>query len=112
MVLGACVGGLAGYGGGLLDETLSRLSDFILVLPAIYVVLALRSVMPLVLSPREVFLLLVGIFGLIGWPVVARGVRGIVASEREREYIAAGRALGASPVWRPAGKPAPGTRGH
>ena len=98
MIIGACVGGIAGYAGGLLDETLSRLSDFILVLPAIYVVLALRSVMPLVLSPRDVFLLLVGIFGLIGWPIVARGVRGIVASEREREYIAAGRALGASPV--------------
>jgi len=112
MIIGACVGGIAGYAGGLLDETLSRLSDFILVLPAIYVVLALRSVMPLVLSPRDVFLLLVGIFGLIGWPIVARGVRGIVASEREREYIAAGRALGASPVRLLAVHLLPATRGY
>lgn len=98
MLFGAAIGGIAGYAGGAVDETLSRLSDFVLVLPAIYVVLALRAVMPLVLQPREVFLLLVGIFALVGWPIVARGVRGIVASEREREYVTAGRALGAGPL--------------
>jgi peptide/nickel transport system permease protein len=98
IIIGTLVGGVAGYAGGVADEVLSRLSDFILVLPAIYVVLTLRAVMPLVLPPREVFLLLVGIFGLVGWPIVARGVRGIVASEREREYVTAGRALGAGPV--------------
>jgi peptide/nickel transport system permease protein len=98
MLFGAAIGGVAGYAGGTVDELLSRLSDFVLVLPAIYVVLALRAVMPLVLPPRDVFALLVGIFALVGWPVVARGVRGIIASEREREYVIAGRALGAGPV--------------
>ena len=98
MLLGAAIGGVAGYAGGAVDELLSRLSDFVLVLPAIYVVLALRAVMPLVLPPRDVFVLLAGIFALVGWPVVARGVRGIIASEREREYVTAGRAAGAGPV--------------
>ena len=98
MILGAAIGGIAGYAGGAVDEVLSRLSDFVLVLPAIYVVLALRAVMPLVLPAGQVFLLLVGIFALVGWPVVARGVRGIIASEREREYVTAGRAAGASPL--------------
>lgn len=98
MLLGAIVGGIAGYAGGTIDELLSRFSDFVLVLPAIYVVLALRAVMPLVLPARTVFLLLAGIFALVGWPVVARGVRGIIASERERDYVTAGRALGAGPV--------------
>ena len=98
MLFGAAIGGVAGYAGGAVDELLSRLSDFVLVLPAIYVVLALRAVMPLVLPPRDVFVLLAGIFALVGWPVVARGVRGIVASEREREYVTAGRAAGAGPV--------------
>jgi ABC-type dipeptide/oligopeptide/nickel transport system permease subunit len=32
---------------------------------------------------------------VFGWPLVAKGVRGIVASEREREYVHAARALGA-----------------
>ena len=46
------IGGVAGYAGGAIDELLSRLSDFVLVLPATYVVLALRAVMPLVLPAR------------------------------------------------------------
>ncbi len=98
MIFGAALGGIAGYAGGTLDELLSRLSDFVLVLPATYVVLALRAVMPLVLPAQTVFLLLAGIFALVGWPVVARGVRGIIASEREQEYVAAGRAAGAGPL--------------
>jgi peptide/nickel transport system permease protein len=82
VLFGAAIGGIAGYAGGAVDELLSRFSDFVLVLPAIYVVLALRAVMPLVLPPGQVFTLLAGIFALVGWPVVARGVRGIIASER------------------------------
>jgi len=71
-----------------------------------------RNVRPLVLPPRDVFLLLVGIFGLVGWPIVARGVRGIVASEREREYVTAGRALGAGPLRLLAVHLLPATRGY
>ena len=93
VVSGAFVGAAAGYAGGVPDEVISRLSDFVLVLPATYVVLAL------VLPPATVFVLLVAIFALVGWPIVARGVRAIVASERERDYVQAGRAIGAGP-WR------------
>jgi len=99
LLLGAFVGGIAGYAGGAVDDVLSRFTDFVLVLPAIYVALALRAVMPLILPPATVFVLLGTIFALLGWPIVARGVRAIVASERERDYAVAGRALGAGP-WR------------
>jgi len=95
-LLGALVGGIAGYASGWLDAVLARLSEFVLVLPAIYVALALRAVMPLVLAASTVFTLLLAIFALLGWPMVARGVRAIVASEREREYVIAARAAGAS----------------
>jgi peptide/nickel transport system permease protein len=97
LLVGAIVGSIAGYAGGLIDEMLSRLTDFVLVLPAMYVALALRAVMPLVLPPATVFLLLTAIFALLGWPIVARGVRAIVASESGRDYVAAGIALGARP---------------
>ena len=99
LLLGALVGGVAGYAGGVVDDLLSRLTDFVLVLPAIYVALALRAVMPLILPPATVFVLLGTIFALLGWPIVARGVRAIVASEREHDYAVAGLALGAGP-WR------------
>jgi len=96
--IGALVGGVAGSAGGRLDSVLSRLSEFVVVLPAIYVTLALRAVMPLVLPASTTFMLLLAIFALLGWPMVARGVRAIVASEREREYVLAARAAGASPA--------------
>ena len=55
--------------------------------------------MPLLLSSTQVFLMLAGIFILLGWPIVARGVRAIVITERERDYVVSARAAGASP-WR------------
>ena len=95
IVLGTLVGAAAGYAGGVVDAGLMWLAEFVIVLPAIYVVLAVRAALPLVLPGWAVFLLMSGIFGLVGWPWVARGVRGIVASERTREYAAAARSLGA-----------------
>jgi peptide/nickel transport system permease protein len=96
LVLGASVGGLAGYTGGPADDVLMRASDFVLVLPAMYVALALRSVLPLVLAPRDIFLILAGIFAIVGAPFFARGVRAIVRSERRQDYAVAATSLGAS----------------
>ncbi len=95
LLLGAFVGGVAGYGGGLMDDVLMRAADFVIVLPAMYVALALRSAMKLVLSPFEVFALLAGIFAVVGAPFVARGVRGIVRSEKRLDYVVAASSLGA-----------------
>jgi peptide/nickel transport system permease protein len=93
--LGALAGGIAGYAGGFIDDGVMRASELVLVLPAMYVVLALRAAMPLVLSPGSVFLLLGGIFMVIGAPSIARGVRGIVRSERHADYAVAAVSLGA-----------------
>jgi peptide/nickel transport system permease protein len=98
LIVGALLGAWAGYRGGWPDEVLMRASEFVLVLPVIYVVLALRAVLPLVLPGRTVFLVMCGIFVLVAWPWAARGVRGIVATERERDYVSAAVAAGASPL--------------
>jgi len=99
LVIGAMIGATAGYAGGPAETWLMRIADLVLVLPVVYVVLALRGVLPMALSPSQIFVALVGVFALVGWPSVARGVRGIVASERQSEYVEAARALGAS-GWR------------
>ena len=78
------------------DDFLMRATDFVLVLPAMYVALALRAVLPLVLAPRVVFFLLAGIFAIVGAPFFARGVRAIVRGERGLDYAAAALSLGAS----------------
>ena len=98
MGIGAVFGAVAGYVGGATDVALMRMTEFVIVLPAMYVVLALRAVMPLVLTSRDVFLMLLAIFAVLGAPGIARGVRAIVRSERHLDYAAAASSLGASHV--------------
>jgi peptide/nickel transport system permease protein len=103
LLLGATIGAAAAYFGGWVDAVLMRAADVVVVLPAIYLVLALRGALPLVLSTAQIFATLVGVLALIGWPTVARGVRGIVAVEATAQYAEAARALGSSParvIWR------------
>jgi len=102
-LIGGAIGGLAGYRGGVVDDVLMRGTDFVMVLPLMYVALALRAVLPLVLTPTQVFLLLAVIFGALGAPFIARGVRAIVRSERQLDYAAAAAAMGAS-GWRLLGR--------
>ena len=111
ILLGASIGAVAGYYGGRLDDVLMRSTDFVMVLPSMYVALALRSVLPLVLSASEVFALLGAIFAVVGAPFVAHGVRAIVRSERRLEYAAAAEALGASDLRLLARHLLPATRG-
>ena len=96
MLAGAALGGIAGFAGGATDDAVMRATDFVMVLPAIYVALALRSVLPLVLTAPQVFALLAAIFAVVGAPFVARGVRAIVRAERRLDYASAAQALGAS----------------
>jgi peptide/nickel transport system permease protein len=98
VLIGALAGAWAGYRGGWVDDAIMRIADFVIVLPAIYVVLVLRAVLPLVLSASTVFVLVSWIFVVVGWPFVAKGVRAIVAVERSREYVQAAQSLGARPL--------------
>ena len=96
LLIGGAVGAVAGYVGGATDDLLMRVSDFVLVLPAMYVALALRSVMPLVLDAGTIFALLAAIFAVVGAPFISRGVRAIVRTEARLEYASAAASLGAS----------------
>jgi peptide/nickel transport system permease protein len=96
ILLGTLVGAAAAGFGGWIDESLMRTADLVLVLPTLYVVLALRAAMPLVLPPATLFVLLVLVLAVAGAPQVARGVRGIVTAEQVRDYATAARALGAT----------------
>ena len=95
VLVGGLLGALAGYAGGTADDLLMRATDFVMVLPAMYVALALRAVLPLVLGPLAVFVFLGLIFAFVGAPFVSRGVRAIVRRERRLEYAVAAASLGA-----------------
>jgi peptide/nickel transport system permease protein len=95
LLIGMAFGALAGYHGGAIDHVIMRLAEFVLLLPALYVVIACRAMMPLALPPSAMFTVLTLVLAAIGWPAVARGVRTIVATEATRDYVMAARALGA-----------------
>jgi peptide/nickel transport system permease protein len=95
LLIGLALGAIAGYRGGAIDHAIMRLAEFVLLLPALYVVLAFRAVLPIALPQSIVFTLLTLVLAAIGWPAIARGVRTIVATESTREYVLAARALGA-----------------
>lgn len=94
--LGLLVGGISGYYGGQIDNIIMRICEIMMSVPDFYLLLALAALLPPTLPPTLVFLMIIAILSLVGWAGMARIVRGIVLSVREREYIEAARALGVS----------------
>lgn len=96
IAIGALLGAVAGGGNRTVDRLVVSSATLLATLPVVYIVLTLRAALPLVLSPRDVFLVLSLLFGIVGWPTTARGVRGILVRERVLDYAQAARAAGAS----------------
>jgi peptide/nickel transport system permease protein len=95
-LIGAIVGGIAGYFGGRVDNILMRISEIVMSFPGFYLMLTLRAVFPITLSSVEVFLLIVVILSFIGWAGLARVIRGMVLSIREQDFVLAAKSYGAS----------------
>jgi peptide/nickel transport system permease protein len=92
--IGLLVGGAAGYYGGGIDNLLMRLCEVLQSIPSFYLLIALAGIMPHKIPPAVTFLMIIGILSFVGWAGLARVIRGIALSVREREYVEAARALG------------------
>src|SRR6266542_2687468 len=90
MALGILIGSLSGYFGGRTDVVLMRATEYVLVVPRFF--LALLVVAMLGTGIMKIVL----VIGFLGWPEVARVVRAQFLSFREREFVLAARAIGAS----------------
>ena len=90
VVIGTVVGLLAGFYGGWTDSILMRLVDIMLCFPTFFLILAVIAM----LEPSIWYIMI--IIGVTGWMGVARLVRAEVLSLRERDFVMAARALGAS----------------
>jgi ABC-type dipeptide/oligopeptide/nickel transport system permease subunit len=93
VAIGAVLGIIAGYFGGLVDSIIARLVDVVLSLPFLLFAISLVSV------THPGLTIVIVVIGVFLWASVARIVRGQVLSIREKEYIEAARSLGAS-SWR------------
>jgi peptide/nickel transport system permease protein len=90
MALGILIGSLSGYFGGRTDVVLMRATEYVLVVPRFF--LALLVVAMLGTGIGKIIL----VIGILGWPEVARVVRAQFLTFREREFVLAARAIGAS----------------
>lgn len=92
MGLGASVGLLSGYWGGVRDEALMRVTDVFLVIPWLALMIVFATVLPGGASVTKVVI----VIGITGWSSTARVVRAQVFSLRERSFVERARAIGAS----------------
>lgn len=97
--LGLFLGVAAGFFGGWVDALLMRSGELVMALPWLYLLLAVRALLPLHIGTVAAFLLLIAIIGGLGWVRPARLVRGIALSGRERGFVVAARGFGAGPLY-------------
>lgn len=90
MLMGASVGALAGYIGGVFDLLVMRLADITLAFPSIVLALAIASALGP--SLRNALIAMI----LVWWPEYARLMRGQVLSVKNNEYVTAARSIGVS----------------
>jgi len=91
VILGALVGGFAGYFGGAVDWVLMRIVDSLLSLPLLFIILVAAQF----LGSGSWFALML-IFGAFGWLGLSRLVRSLFLSLREEDFVDAARAVGVS----------------
>ena len=97
ILIGVILGGIAGYFGQWVDNLLMRMVDILNCLPALPIYIILGAVMDtLKVEPSyRIFVLMIAM-GLLGWPTIARVVRGQILSLREQEFMTAAEATGIS----------------
>jgi peptide/nickel transport system permease protein len=101
ITLGVVVGALAGFFGAVVDNLLMRLTDLFLALPQLplllLVVYLFRDTMRATFGPiLGVFLIIVLVIGGLAWMPTARLVRASFLSTKEKEFVEAARAMGAT----------------
>jgi peptide/nickel transport system permease protein len=94
MLLGLTVGSVAAYYGGAIDDVLMRIVEIVQAFPFLLAALTLASI----LRARIGAGLAAAMIALIvfGWPSYARLIRGDILAVKERDYVVAARAIGAS----------------
>jgi len=88
-VLGTIIGTISGYYGGAVDMIIQRLIEIIVSIPSLPLLLSLAAILPRDWPSTWVFVGITIALALIGWTGLARQIRGMVLSVRERDFIRA-----------------------
>ena len=98
MVLAIILGGISGYFGGATDWTIMRFAEFFMLIPSLYFILFLRSLLNTKMDSGTAYMVITLILSLVGWPGSARTIRGIVHSIKREEFVIDADLEGVPPV--------------
>ena len=87
MMLAIMLGGFSGYFGGKTDWLIMRFAEFFMLVPSLYFILFLRSLLNSRMDSGTSYMIITLILSLVGWPGSARTIRGIVHSVKREEFI-------------------------
>jgi len=94
-VIGVIMGGISGYCGGWVDNLIMRIVDVFYCIPSMPLIIILGAAMDAMsVDPKIRMLYLMLILGFLGWPSMARLIRGQILSLREQEFMTATEAGG------------------
>ncbi len=100
IVLGATLGLLAGYYGGLIDTIVTRLADMLFAFPGLLLAILIAATFGPAVTAQfggiGRLLLVAGSLSLVSWPLMARFVRSQTLVLREEDFTVAARSLGAN----------------
>ena len=96
LLFGTVMGVMSGYYGGWVDMVIQRTTEFLGAFPDIPLFMALAAAIPSFWSPLAVYFMLTLILSFVRWGGLARQVRGMILSLREREYVLAAKSAGAN----------------
>lgn len=87
LFLAVLLGGIAGYAGGGTDWSIMRLAEFFMLIPGLYFILFLRSLLNARMDSGASYMIITLILALVGWPGSARTIRGLVHSIKREEFV-------------------------
>ena len=93
VALGTMIGSVAGFFGGLLESVLMRFTDIMMAFPTLLLAMTLVAIL------KPSMWIIIVVIGAVYWTWIARVVYGQVVALRERDFITASKALGASRVY-------------
>jgi peptide/nickel transport system permease protein len=96
LIFGATLGAISGYYGGGMDMLIMRVTEFLQAFPREPILMALAAIIPDAWNPMWIYFGLTIILAFVYWGGLARQVRGLVLSLREREFVLAAQSFGAS----------------
>lgn len=98
LFLAIILGGFSGYFGSAADWAIMRFAEFFMLIPSLYFILFLRSLLNTRMDSGTSYMVITVILALVGWPGTARTIRGMVHAIKREEFVTDAELEGLPPL--------------